>query len=294
MNKHVKRILYTGLLLNIILAIIKLLFGVLGNSFSLMVDGVNSFIDIFISTLLLISLKIASKNPDSDHPYGHEKYEVIVSLILGLFLILTSLIIVASSIVSFKENPNIEPYTLIVAGVSLMLKGIILSVNIYGYKKHDQISLKADTYNHLGDILATLASFIGIFISIYTRFKYFDYLAAMVISVIIFINGVNVIKDSIRLLVDEAPSKSFNKKVKFFILEIPGVIKIDDYKARLHVNKAYVDVEICVDKDLSLIKAHEIAELVHLEVERKFNEVIHCMVHVNPCLVEKEKLKKKP
>lgn len=289
MSKPVKRILYTGLILNIVLTIIKLTFGVLGNSFSLMVDGVNSFIDIFISGLLLISLKIANKKPDKDHPYGHEKYEVVVSLILGLFLILTSIIIVFLSILSFSDETAIKPFTLIVAGVSLLLKGIIFAVNLFGFKKYAQISLKADAYNHLGDILATASSFFGILISIYTRFKYFDYLAAIVISVIIFVNGVNVIKDSIRLLVDESPSKSFNKKVLDFINNLPGVIKIDDYKSRLHVNQVYIDVEICVNQDLSLIKAHEIAELVHLEVEREFSEVIHCMVHVNPCKEVKEK-----
>ena len=73
MNKTVKKILFIGLILNIILSIFKLLFGFLGNSFSLKIDGVNSLIDVFISGLLLISLSIASKKPDRNHPYGHEK-----------------------------------------------------------------------------------------------------------------------------------------------------------------------------------------------------------------------------
>lgn len=284
MSAPVKKILYTGLVINIVLTVIKLTFGLLGNSFSLTVDGINSFIDILISSLLLISLKVASKEPDNDHPYGHEKYEVVVSLILGIFLILTSIIIVTTSVSSFSNDTNIEPFTLIVSFVSLTLKGIIFSVNLFGYKKYQQISLKADAYNHFGDILATASSFLGILISIYTRFKYFDYVAAIIISVIIFVNGINVIKDSIKLLVDESPSKSFNKKVQSYIKSLPGVIKIDDYKSRLHVNKVYIDLEISVDKELSLIAAHEIAEFVHLNVEKAFPEVIHCMVHVNPNL----------
>lgn len=282
MTKPVKRIIYIGLVLNIVLAILKLVFGFLGNSFSLKVDGLNSFIDIIISFLLLISLNMASKKPDADHPYGHEKYEVVVNLVLGIFLIITAVIIILSSILSFNKETDIKSFTLIVAGISLFLKSSIFGVNLYGYKKYKQVSLKADAYNHLGDILATLASFLGILISIYTKFTFFDYIAAVLISVLIFVNGVKVIKDSIKMLVDESPSKSYNKEVKTFIKSLPGVIKIDDYKSRLHVNKVYIDVEICVDKNLSLIKAHEIAELVHIKVEEQFEEVIHCMVHVNP------------
>ena len=282
MNKTIKKILYAGLILNIILAAFKLLFGYLGNSFSLKVDGINSLIDIFIGGLLLLSLNIASKKPDRNHPYGHEKYEVIVSLILGLFLIVTSFIIVFSSITSMDKDLEIKKYSLLVVGISIVLKSIVLYINVWGYKKYNQVSLKADAYNHFGDILATTASFFGILISIYTKFKYFDYLAAIIIAVIILINGIKVIKESISYLVDESPDKEFNDKVKNFINKIEGVIKIDDYKSRLHVNKVYIDVEIGVDKILSLIKAHEIAELVHKKVEDEFKEVIHCMVHVNP------------
>jgi|SRR5690554_67929 len=284
MNKTVKKVLYVGLILNIVLTIIKLVFGFLGRSFSLKVDGVNSLIDILISLMLLFSIKIASKKPDSDHPYGHEKYEVIVSLILGLFLLLTSFIIVYTSIQSLNVALEIKKYSLIVAGVSVLLKAIILTVNVWGYKKYQQVSLKADAYNHLGDILASGASFFGILITIYTKFKYFDYLASIVIALIIFVNGIKIIKESISYLVDESPSKAFNDKVRNYIRSIEGVINIDDYKSRLHVNKVYIDVEISVKKDLSLIKAHEIAEDVHKKVEKEFPTVIHCMVHVNPCL----------
>lgn len=286
MNIKVKKILYIGLVLNILLAIIKLVFGFLGNSFSLKVDGINSFIDIFISFMLLISLNIASKKPDLDHPYGHEKYEVIVNLILGIFLILTSIVILLSSVFSFDKEVDIKSYTLLVSGISLLLKTIIFSINVIGYKRYQQLSLKADAYNHFGDMLATSASFIGILISIYTKFTYFDYLASMFISILIFINGIKVIRESIKMLVDESPTKSYNNKVKKFIKSIPGVIKIDDYKSRLHVSKVYVDVEIAVDKNLSLVAAHEIAEHVHLLVEKEFVEVIHCMVHVNPYFKE--------
>lgn len=282
MQKPIKYIVCTGLVLNIILALIKLTFGILGNSFSLMTDGINSAVDIFISILLLVSLHIASKKSDANHPYGHEKYEVIVSLILGILLIVTSAIIIVTGISEFNNNAVIEPYTLIVALLSICLKAVILCTNIYGYKKYGQVSLKADALNHLGDILATAMSFIGIILSLYTPLQYFDYMAAFVIAGLIFYNGIKVIKESISMLVDEAPSKAFNNEVQTFIKALPGVLSLDDYKARLHVNKVYIDVEIGVDKALSLLEAHEIAEIVHLHVEATFAQVLHCMVHVNP------------
>ncbi|VEU80135.1 cation diffusion facilitator family transporter [Haploplasma axanthum] len=287
MIKEVKRIFVAGLILNIVLTIIKLLGGYLGKSNSLVSDGYNSLSDIFISSLLLIFITISNKKADKNHPYGHEKYEGIISFVLGLFLMIMSLYIIYLGINDLFKYDNTIVYekpklfTIVVAVISILIKLIIYFINIKGYKKYNQISLKADAYNHLGDIFATSASLIGIVLASIS-FVYFDYIASIIIGLIIFKNGFDVTKEAISFLVDEAPSKDEIKNIKKSILEIDGVMGIDDFKARKHMNKIYVDVEIAVSKKLSLIDAHKIAEDVHLKIEDKYENVIHCMVHVNP------------
>lgn len=287
MKKEVKRIVILSLVINIILTIIKLIGGYAGNTTSLVSDGYNSLADILISLLLIITLTISGKKPDKDHPYGHEKYEGVISFVLGFFLLLTASFIIfegITNLVSYDSNSEyIKPanYTLVIAGISIILKAFIYSINIIGYKKYDQVCLKAESYNHLSDIFATAASIIGIILAI-RGYIYIDYIASIIIGLMIIKNGVEVIKESISYLVDEAPKKEYMNQIKNTILEVDGVLSIEVLKARKHVNKVYVDVEIIVDNKLSLVEAHDIAENVHHTIESNYPDVIHCMVHFSP------------
>lgn len=281
MNKNVKLIVIIGLTLNILLTIIKISSGLIGDSYSLFSDGINSLSDVIISVTLILTIKYASKKPDKDHPYGHQKYEAVTNMFLGIFLLITAVLLTVNSIHNINTINNPKTFTMAIAGVSILIKIVIYLVNINGYKKYNQISLKADAYNHLGDILATSLSLISIILA-RNNILYVENIAGILISIIIFINGLKVIKDATNYMVDASPKTSFNKKVKKFINSIDGVIKIDDYKSRLHVTNIYIDVEIQVDRNLSLLDAHKIAEDVHIKVEERFEKVLHCMVHVNP------------
>lgn len=287
MNKSVRKILIVSLVLNIILSIIKLVGGYLGNTTSLVSDGYNSLTDVFISLVLFFTIMISSKKPDKDHPYGHEKFEGVFNLLLGLVLFATAAFIFyegISNLINYDAHHSYDKpsrFTIYIAGFSIFVKAFIYSINIWGYKKYKQVSLRAEGYNHLGDIFATTTSLVGIiFASL--NYIYIDYVASLIIGLFIFKNAITVIKESISFLVDEAPSKEEMKQIKEVIRNVKGVLAVDDLKARRHVSKIYVDVEISVNNKLTLMEAHAIAEVVHLTVEHKFPDVIHCMVHYNP------------
>lgn len=287
MKKEVKVIIIISLIVNILLTVLKLVGGYLGKTTSLVSDGYNSMTDIIISLMLIITISLSTKKPDKDHPYGHEKYEGIISLIIGLFLFLTAglilfqgisnLIVYDSSITYYKPRS----FTIYIAIISIVFKLILYTINYVGYKKLKQVSLKAESFNHLGDIFATSASLIGIIFAS-NNLIYIDYIASILIGLIIAKNAFTVTKESISFLVDEAPKKEDMKEIKAVIKSIDGVVSIDELRARKHVSKVYVDVEISVSPNLTLLEAHEIAEDVHITVEHEFPEVIHCMVHVNP------------
>lgn len=282
------KIVTVSLIGNIILTTIKLLFGFLGNSVSLTSDGYNSLIDIVVSVLILITLKVSNKTPDKNHPYGHEKYEGVMYLILSLFIIITGGIIFYQGTISligyFKGTTLVKPenYTIWIAVIALTIKVLLFYLNHYNAKKYESSSLKADAKNHLVDILATSTSLISLVFASF-NILYFEPIATIIISVFIFYTGFEMIVEAISFLVDEAPKKSVMEDLKATILNCEGVLRIDDLKARKHMSHFYVDVEIAVDAKLSLIKAHKIAENVHDIVEKQF-KAIHCMVHVNPYL----------
>lgn len=288
MKNTIKQVVIISLILNIVLALIKLLFGYLGNTSSLMSDGYNSLSDVFVSMMILITLKISHKSPDENHPYGHEKFEGLMYFILGLVLLLTALFIgfngtkdLINHFVNDKPYLIPKPYTIYVAIIAIAIKLFLSYITLKTSKKYESPSLKADSINHLADVFATLASLVGIILS---RFNmvYFDYIASIVIAVIILISSIEVLKEAVSFLVDASAEKEVVKNISTTIKKTQGVIKIDDLKVRKHMKHYYVDVEISVDELLSLKEAHQIAENVHHLIEDTYPHVLHCMVHVNP------------
>lgn len=287
-NKQILQAVGVGLGANIILTGLKLTSGIVGHSQALVSDGLNSFSDVFISLMLLIVLRIATKKPDHDHPYGHEKYEGIAYFLLGIIFLITAIYIgniSITSIIDFMKNPTaaIKPsiLTLIVSVIALIIKIALFRYYKSVSNKYESPTLKADSRNHLLDAWATLFTVIGITLSQFNM-VIFDYIASLVIGLFIFRLAIQILIESIAYLVDQAPSDEVVKKINLIIQSVKGVMTVDDLKVRKHMTQKYVDVEIGVQSGLTLEAAHKIAENVHHKVEDTFSDVIHCMVHVNP------------
>lgn len=287
-KKHILNAIKIGLIVNILLAGLKLSFGIIGNAQALFSDGLNSLSDVLISVMLLIFMKIATQKPDDDHPYGHEKYEGLAYFALGIIFFIIALFIgfqAFQAIIDIISNDTsvIKPsfITVIISSIALVVK---ISLFLYLRKisrKVDSPTIKADAKNHFIDAWATLASVIGLGLAQFDLII-FDAIASLIIGLFILRLGIEIIKDAMSYLTDMSPSEEEIKQIEDLIISIAGVIKVDDLKVRRHMNKRYVDVEIAVDGELSLKKAHNIAETVHHRVEIRFPDVIHCMVHVNP------------
>lgn len=283
-EKSLNKALSIILILNFLLAAIKLSFGLLGNSVALTNDGINSTIDFVLSIVLIATIRVSNKKPDKDHPYGHEKFEGILSLIIAIFVIATGSFLLIDTIKRIVTTDVIlmpQTYTIIIAIISVFIKVFLYRYTKILSVKYSQPSLKADSTNHFADGIATFVVVLGVFLSL-IGYVQFDYIASIIIAIIISYSGVRLFFEASSWLVDKAPSIKDLNAIKSYIESCEGVIGIDDIKARMHVTKLYVDVEIIVDNQLSLVAAHKIAEAVHIGVEQHFDEVIHCMVHVNP------------
>lgn len=285
--KTIRRIVVVSLLANILLTILKLTFGYIGKSHALVSDGFNSFSDILVSIVMLFALKVSQKKPDFDHPYGHEKFEGIITLFLSLVVAGTAIYIMFEGVVGLTNyltgnvltNPDLV--TIYVAVLSLIIKVLVTIMNYIGYKKFRSVGLKADYMNHLTDILSIFLVLLAVVLAQF-QLVYIDYIAGIVIGIIIFITAFRLLRDALSYLVDQAPDKEIYDAIYNEIQSVSGVIRIDDLKIRKHVIKLYVDCEITVDGKLSLKNAHEIAEKVHDHIEHQFQDVLHIMVHVNP------------
>lgn len=273
-----------SIILNCLLTLIKFISGVISKSSAMISDSVHSLSDVLSTFVVIIGVKIANKNADSDHPYGHERIECVSAIILSGMLFIIGALIGINGIKNVTNSSNLVMpgvLALIASIISIISKEAMYQYTIRVSKKINSAALKADAWHHRSDALSSIGSFIGILGS-RLGFKIFDPLASVIISLCIIKVSIDIFKDAIDKMVDKSCDKEVIDKVISVIEKNESVKNIDDIKTRQFGNKAYVDVEISVDENLLLKDAHKVAEEIHNSVENEINIVKHCMVHVNP------------
>jgi cation diffusion facilitator family transporter len=269
--------------INILLSIAKIIAGILGGSSAMLADGVHTLSDVLTTLVVLIGLKVSSKEADENHPYGHEKYEPIFAKILSLFLIITGVLIGYEGIKILIGGEIKTPgkVALVAALISIATKEGMFWYTIKTAKKIKSFSMEADAWHHRTDALSSIGTFIGI-LGARMGFKVLDPIAAVIVSILIIKVGVDLYMQSIRGLVDQAADDETIEKIKDLTFSVEGVKDIKNLKTRIFGNRIYVDVDILVKGSLSVTEGHEIAERVHDLIEDSIDDVKHCMVHVEP------------
>lgn len=277
------RTILITVVMNIFLSLIKLLAGFIGHSTSMISDGVHSLSDVISSIGVFIGLRISQKPADIDHPYGHEKFEAVLSKILAFILFLTGLSIGYSAIETIVSSSYIIPkmMTIWAALLSLGVKEWMYHYTIRQAKKIESTVLAADAWHHRSDSLSSIGALIGI-IGARLGFPILDPLAALVITLIILKVAIEIFVEATNQVIDKAASPELVNEIIQQIQSVNGVLAIDSLKTRVHSNRIYVDLEISVEATLSLIEAHTIAEAVHYQLEQNIHKIKHCTVHVNP------------
>ena len=277
------RISKNTIIANFVLAIIKVSIGIISKSNAMMADGVHTLSDIISTIVVMIGLKFSTQPEDKEHPYGHEKFEPVVSKILSSLLLITGLGIGYTGLkLVFSGEINIPSRIAIYAALlSVAVKEWMYRYTVKGAEKIDSAALKADAWHHRSDALSSIGTLIGI-AGARLGFPILDPIAAVVVSVLIIKVAIEIYLQAVNQLIDKSADKEVIEKISSKILSVDGVINIDELKTRVHANKLYVDVEISVNANLSVYEGHEIAENVHLQIEKMGMKVKHCMVHVNP------------
>ena len=287
-KKVVAKLSRVGILGNVILSAFKLFAGIFGHSGAMISDAVHSLSDVFATLIAYIGVVLSKQEADKEHPYGHERFECIASLILGMILAATGLGIGYSGIQTLLKAragtaeiaiPTLLP--LIAAIVSVLVKEGMYWYTMYYAKKLDSAAFKADAWHHRSDAFSSVGSFIGIGAA-KLGFPIMDPLASLIICLFILKVAFDISKDALNKMTDTSCRDEFIQEVHDFISAQPDVKNIDLLNTRQFGNKVYIDLEIAVDRNMSLINAHNIAERVHAAVEQQFPNVKHIMIHVNP------------
>lgn len=270
--------------INLALAGFKFLAGFLAHSGAMVSDAVHSASDVLATFIVILGVKLAGRDADRDHPYGHERLECIAALVLGVILAATGLGIGISGIRKIAgEEALVVPgaLALIAAIVSIVVKEGMFWYTWLAAKKINSSALKAEAWHHRSDALSSVGSFAGI-LGARLGFPVLDSVASVVICLFILKAAWDILKDALSKMTDHACSPELTAEMKETILSQPGVLGLDTLNTRLFGDRVYVDVEIQADGDLPLRVTHATAQAVHDTLEAKFPQVKHCMVHVNP------------
>lgn len=271
--------------INLLLSVLKLIAGVIAHSGAMISDAVHSASDVLSTFAVMIGVSLSSKKSDACHPYGHERLECVVSIILSILLAGTGGGIGFAGIETIVENagPIQIPGKLALAAAVI---SIITKEWMYWYTRKAAKTIKsgalmADAWHHRSDALSSIGAFIGI-LGAMLGLPILDPVASVVICIFIEKAAFEIFKDAIDKMVDKSGPEEIVRQMHTLIGEQDGVETVDDIKTRMFAAKLFVDVEIAVDGNLTLAEAHKIAECVHDIIEQKFEDVKHCMVHVNP------------
>ncbi|MBQ9140967.1 MAG: cation transporter [Lachnospiraceae bacterium] len=271
---------------NVVLSLFKVLAGTVAHSSAMISDAVHSASDVFSTIVVMIGIKLAAKESDKEHPYGHERLECVAAILLAMVLFVTGLMIgwdALQNIISGNYESLKVPgmLALVAAVVSIAAKEAMYWYTRYYAKKIDSSALMADAWHHRSDAFSSIGALVGI-AGARLGFPVMDSVASLVIFLFIVKAAYDIFKDAVDKLVDHACDEETEKQLYECVAREEQIESIDMLHTRVFGNKIYVDVEIGVDGRYTLLQAHEIAERVHDRIEEEFPKVKHIMVHVNP------------
>ena len=285
-QKIANKVSFLTILANTGLSLLKLLAGILAHSSAMISDAIHSASDVFSTVVVIIGIRLASKEPDREHPYGHERLECVAAIVLAIVLLITGLGIGADALGKIMKGNYDNLQTPGVPALIAAILSIAVKEGMYWYTrfyaiKIDSSALMADAWHHRSDAFSSIGALIGI-AGARLGYPIMDSVASLVIFLFIVKAAYDIFKDAMDKMVDHSCDEETEKAIYACVMKNEKVLGIDLLQTRIFGNKIYVDVEIAADGSYTLREAHTIAEAVHEDIEKNFPKVKHIMIHVNP------------
>jgi cation diffusion facilitator family transporter len=275
-------------LVNMFLALLKGMVGVLSGSIALIADAVNSFSDIFASIAVYIGLRLSQRKPDEKFPYGYYKLETFSSLVVSLIIIFSG---VEIAIESFHSYLNPEPIGIPLISLSVAVISVIMNLVLFRYqgrvgKEIRSQALVNDGKHSLVDALSSCIVFIGIFLA-YIGHTSIQGVAGFIIAILIIYMGLKLGKDALLVLLDVGPDPQQIQTIQSLLKTIPGVEGFHDIKIRRSGPFVFAELHLETKKELPVEKAYELSEKVKMKVKDVITELDTLTVQIEPAKKDK-------
>ena len=282
----------TGIFVNIILALAKYFIGTLTNSIAITADAVNNFSDSISCIITLISFKMANMKPDKEHPFGHGRIEYVAALIVGFLVELMGYELIKSSIEKIK-NPEEVVFSVpavIVLVLSIGGKLWLALFNRFLGKQIDSATMMAVFTDSIGDITATTVTLISLVVSLFTDLPVDGYMG-IIVSLFSLYAGLNILKESIGILLGTPPSKELVDELVEFIMSHDEILGIHDLVVHSYgATRTFASVHTEIAADGDLLSAHDTIDSIEKLTKEKFG--IELVIHMDPIVTNDEKVEK--
>jgi cation diffusion facilitator family transporter len=279
-----RRVTVVGALVNVVLSVLKVVLGLVGQSAALIADGVHSLTDLITDGLVLYASKHGSRDADDEHPYGHARVETLATVGVGLLLVA-----VACGIAYDATRRLFDPATLLhpgmlalaAAAISVISKELLTQYTLRVAKRYRSQLLRANAWHHRSDAISSVVVIVGI-LGTMAGLDYLDAVAAVVVALMIGKVGVELIWSSVRELSDEGLEQERIKEIKAKIRDVEGVEELHMLRTRRMGANALVDVHILVNPRVSVSEGHLIGENVRRSLIGEVDEVTDVTIHIDP------------
>lgn len=266
---------------NLVIALIKYVFGLMFQSIALMADALHSASDLLTSIVVLLGFKISSSPADEKHPYGHGRIEFIATLVIAVMLLFVGVEFVKTAYDRFITNAAVKGSYLVAAIIlaTAVFKEWMARFSMELGMRIDSPALIADAWHHRTDSISSILVAIALVASKYGYYKA-DAVLGFGVSALVAYTGITIAIDSISKLIGEVPSEEEVKDIRELALQVPGVLGV--HKIKVHNYGAFreISLHIHVNQRLSIIEAHDISDQVEKAIEAKLNAKV--TVHTEP------------
>lgn len=289
-EKKAARVTWVGFFTNLILSAAKIVAGVVGRSSAMVADGIHSLSDFVTDFIVIIFIKISSKNEDSDHPYGHGKFETFATMLISFALFIVAIGIFYSGSVKIYEVLNgrtIDRPTylaLIMAAVSIVVKEGLYWYTIIIGRKIESPAVIANGWHHRSDAFSSIGTLIGISGAMFLgeRWRILDPITSVIVGIFIIGVAYKLARPSIQELLEMSLPQEIEQNIEQKIQATPGGITFHHLRTRKNGNAFIIDMHIKVDSRSSIVEAHDIATHVENNLKAAFGKHTQVNVHIEP------------
>ena len=274
---------FVGIFANILLFGVKLAFGLIFGSISIVADSLNNLSDSGSNVLTVVGYTISGKPADKDHPYGHARMEYLASLLISIIVTFLGFEMLTASIEKLSGEPTEQEYTLvaiIVMASTIAIKALVAILNFKLGRHIDSKALKATAIDSISDVIATGAVVLGMVLTPYTG-PYTDGIIGIAIAIYIMIMGIKLVIESSNTLIGEAPDKEFTHSIISKIKSYEGVLGIHDLVIHSYgANRCFATVHVEIDADGEIMHSHDLMD--NIEADFLKNEGVNLVIHMDP------------